>query len=140
MIKICNINGIPRTIQTKTFEMFLMSLNLLIEQKAIGSPSGIPHINVTAKINNDILKPSSKNIVTSKNDILSTPKNVAGFKTCHKNHYVFTNYFWSEKSLIAVFSTSYFFANSSIVPSAASFSSSAFTFAVNSLPFLKPIA
>lgn len=69
----------PLTIQTKTFEMLFTTLKRLIEQKAIGKPSGAPQSSVTAKIRSDILKPSSRNSVTSENDILSTPKNVAGF-------------------------------------------------------------
>ena len=114
----------PRTIQTKTLDIAFIGLKRLIEQKAIGKPSGAPQSRVTAKISKDILKPSSKNEVTSKKDILNLQNK---------------NYFWSAKSLIAVFSTPYFFANVSIVPSAPNFSSSALTLAVRSLPFSKPI-
>ena len=128
----------PLTIQTKTFEMLLTTLKRLIEQKAIGKPSGAPQSSVTAKIIRDILKPSRRNKVTSKKDIL-TPQKMWQVLPCHIVDY-FKNYFWSEKSLIAVFSTPYFLANFSIVPSAPNFSSSAFTLAVRSLPFLKPIA
>jgi hypothetical protein len=49
--------------------MFLTTLNLLIEQKAIGKPSGAPQSSVTAKISKDILKPSNKNRTISMNDI-----------------------------------------------------------------------
>ena len=59
----------PLTIQTKTLEIALIGLKRLIEQKAIGKPSGAPQSSVTAKISNDILKPSSKKYVTSKNDM-----------------------------------------------------------------------
>jgi len=44
-------------------------LILLIEPKAIGNPRGAPNNKVTPKINNDIMKPSAKKDVTSKNDI-----------------------------------------------------------------------
>ena len=104
------MRGIPLTIQTITFEIDFTILNRLIEQKAIGKPSGAPQSSVTAKISKDILKPSNKKAVTSKKDIL-------------KLQYIFKNYFWSEKSVIAVFATPYFSARAEIVPSAASASS-----------------
>ena len=47
-----------------------MGFILLIEPKAIGNPRGAPNNRVTPKISNDILKPSNKNDVTSKKDIL----------------------------------------------------------------------
>ena len=59
----------PLTIQTMILETALSGLKRLIEQKAIGKPSGAPQSNVTAKINKDILKPSNKNDVTSRNVI-----------------------------------------------------------------------
>ena len=59
----------PRTIQTKTLDIAFIGLKRLIEQKAIGKPSGAPQSSVTAKINSDILKPSSKKAKISKNDI-----------------------------------------------------------------------
>ncbi len=59
----------PLTIQTTTFVIDLTILNRLIEQKAIGKPSGAPQSSVTAKIVKDILKPSNKNVVTSIKDI-----------------------------------------------------------------------
>ena len=69
MIKICSIRGTPRTIQTTTFDTAFTALNRLMEQKAIGKPSGAPQSSVTAKISRDIKKPSKRNAVTSKNDI-----------------------------------------------------------------------
>ena len=65
-MNIWSISGIPLTIQTNIFEMNLIGLNRLIEQNAIGNPRGAPINKVTPKINNDILKPSSKKDVTSK--------------------------------------------------------------------------
>ena len=49
--------------------MALIGLKRLMEQKAIGKPSGAPQSSVTAKISNDILKPSNKKAKISKNDI-----------------------------------------------------------------------
>ena len=106
-------------IHTKTFEMAFTGFSLLMEQKAIGRPSGAPQSSVTAKISSEIRKPSQRFAVTSQSVIA---------------------YFWSEKSVIAVLLTPYFAAIAAIVPSAASFSSCSFTLAVRSLPFLKPIA
>ena len=68
-MNIWSIRGTPLTIQTKIRDILLTTLNLLIEQKAIGKPSGAPQSSVTAKIKSDILKPSNKKAVTSKNDI-----------------------------------------------------------------------
>ena len=56
----------PLTIHTITFERYFNGLKRLIEQNAIGNPRGAPINKVTPKINNDILKPSSKKDVTSK--------------------------------------------------------------------------
>ena len=89
-MKICSISGTPRMIHTKTLDMAFNGFNLLMEQKAIGRPSGAPQSSVTAKIINDILKPSKRFAVTSKNVIA---------------------YFWSEKSVIAVVATPYFSAS-----------------------------
>ena len=60
----------PRTIQTKVFATAFKGLNLLIEQKAMGSPNGIPQSKVTAKMINEITKPFAKNDVTSKKVII----------------------------------------------------------------------
>ena len=65
-------------IQTNTLETAFKGLKRLIEQKAIGKPSGAPQSSVTAKMNTDILKPSSKKAVTSKNVI-----------SCHRKTYFF---------------------------------------------------
>ena len=59
----------PLTIQTNILDINFIGLNLLIEQNAIGKPSGAPQSSVTAKISNEILKPSNKKDVTSKKDI-----------------------------------------------------------------------
>ena len=137
----------PLTIQTTVLAIALSGANLLIEQNAIGRPSGIPTINVTAKIISDIINPLNKNAVISKNDIKnSLYANFAdkGFSPCQLciNFYLIyiSNYFWSAKSLIAVVATPYLSASAAMVPSAPSVSSSALTFAVSSLPFLNPIA
>ena len=42
---------------------------MLIEQNAMGSPSGMPTIKVTANIIKEIKNPLNKNAVISKNDI-----------------------------------------------------------------------
>jgi hypothetical protein len=68
-MNIWSIRGTPLTIQTKIRDILLTTLNLLIEQKAIGKPSGAPQSSVTAKISKDILKPSNKNKTISMNDI-----------------------------------------------------------------------
>ena len=69
----------PLTIQTTTFVIDLTILNRLIEQKAIGKPSGAPQSSVTAKISKDITKPSHKKDVTSKKDIMYSPKTLYYF-------------------------------------------------------------
>ena len=59
----------PLTTQTITLNIYFTGLILLMDPNAIGNPRGAPNNKVTPKINNDNLKPSSKNAVTSKNDI-----------------------------------------------------------------------
>ena len=59
--------------------MVLTTLNLLMEQKAIGKPSGAPQSSVTAKISREIQKPSRRNKVTSQNDMAIFSKCIIEF-------------------------------------------------------------
>lgn len=105
-MKICSISGTPRTIQTITFEMAFTILKRLIEQNAIGRPSGAPHSSVTAKISRDIRKPSNRNAVTSKNDIVLSPNGTqVGQSPTQRAPLRIIFYFWSEKSVMAVLET-----------------------------------
>lgn len=69
----------PLTIQTITLAIELTALKRLMEQKAIGKPSGAPQSSVTAKISRDIKKPSNRKDVTSKNDMIQSPSYVNYF-------------------------------------------------------------
>ena len=92
----------------------------LIEQNAIGSPSGIAAARVTAKISSDMRKPRSRKAVISSKDMLY--------------------FFWSVKSVTTELRTPYFSPSDASVPSAARFSNCSLTAEVSSLPFANPTA
>ena len=69
-MKICNIKGTPRMIQTIVLATYFTGLKRLIEQNAIGRPNGTAQIRVTANISNDTTKPLAKNSVISAKVIL----------------------------------------------------------------------
>ena len=110
-------------IQTKILKTILTGLNLLIVQKEIKSPKGKDKTKVNINSKQVTAKPPKRLCVTSKKLIS-----------------VFLCYFWEVKSVITMVPTLYLFANSCNWPVKANASSITLTFAVNSLPFLKPIA
>ncbi len=70
----CSISGVPRMTHTNARESHLSGLNRLMEQNAIGRPSGMAQSSVMRKIRHVTPKPSSSFSVTiTKFDISNVP-------------------------------------------------------------------
>ena len=60
MTNICNINGVPRKIQTISLKKIRKGANFDIVQNDISSPSGNANINVNENNKIDVVNPENK--------------------------------------------------------------------------------